>query len=427
MNDLKNHTDSRKPLPDWMPKAALWLIGLFPLVSLSLNHGGSTLYALLLLTALGYAWPEWRHLEREEKVLILAYVVLFAVALLSYVHVQEYANSYRRTSRVFRVMTIGVLFLFLHRARIEPGKPFLWGGAAAAVSVAIQAWYQVDIKHWGRAVGLYNSIILGDIAVLLAVVLVAALLTVVRNGWLRIGTGVAIICALLASALSLTRGGWVFLPVAALMLVIFFRQTIVRHRVTSLVAVAVLVIAGALAWHSGAIQKRVATTVSALETFQKNPAVFSSSGARLNLWRNSILIWEKNPIIGTGIGDFWHDNLKLIAEGRSWCTDPQFRGLGQPQSIYFSALATMGLLGLVTVLASLFILPYRFFLRHWREASSDWARFYALSGMLSVAGFAVFGLTEHWLGRNPFVNPYIFYVVTFAVSLSVRRLKEAGK
>ena len=127
MSESEQSIPVSRPLPSWATTVALWIIGLFPVVSFSFNHGGSTLYGLLLLMALFFAWPEWRYLERQEKFLVIGYLLLFAVAVLSFVHVQDWDNSFRRLSRIFRIATFGLLFMFLHRARVEPGKVLLFG------------------------------------------------------------------------------------------------------------------------------------------------------------------------------------------------------------------------------------------------------------------------------------------------------------
>lgn len=423
MSENEASFPASKPLPSWAAPVALWIIGLFPVVSFSFNHGGSTLYGLLLIVALFFAWPEWRYLERQEKLLVLGYVLLFAVAVLSFIHVQDWGNSFRRLARIFRIATLGIMFLFLHRARVEPGKALLLGLCAAVISAVFQVWYGTTFEHINRIVGLYNPEIFGDMSVLLAALLVAAIATVIHDWRLRVCISILALLALYAAARSLTRGAWIYVPVAGAILFWCFRATLLGKKRELAVILGLVIFLGVWIGHSdhGSVNNRIKQTVTSMKTFVRNPAVSTSVGERLNLWRNSVLIWENHPIIGTGIGDFKRDNQQLIAEGRSINTS--IGVYGHAHNIYFDSLATMGLIGLVTVIVAIVVLPFRFFLCHWRRAKEEWLRFYALAGMLTVAGFATFGLTEHWLGRNPFVNPYIFYVLTFAISLSVRNLK----
>ena len=235
--------------------------------------------------------------------------------------------------------------------------------------------------------------------------------------------GVLALFALYATARSLTRGAWIYVPVAGVIMFFCFRSMLLSRKRVLVLIMALIVLLGLWAYRSSSVADRIDQTFSSMETFARNPAVSTSLGERLNLWRNSVLIWENHPFIGTGLGDFKRDNQKLIAEGRS--INDSIGVYGHAHNIYFDSLATMGLLGLFAVIVAIVVLPFRFFLRHWRQAQGEWPRFYALGGMLSVAGFATFGLTEHWLGRNPFVNPYIFYVLTFAISLSVRNLSDS--
>ena len=52
-------------------------------------------------------------------------------------------------------------------------------------------------------------------------------------------------------------------------------------------------------------------------------------------------------------------------------------------------------------------------------------RFYALSGMATIIAFAVFGLTEAWLARNPFVRTYLMSILVFMSSIAVVKASKA--
>jgi hypothetical protein len=82
--------------------------------------------------------------------------------------------------------------------------------------------------------------------------------------------------------------------------------------------------------------------------------------------------------------------------------------------------------GLAVMIVALFLLPGRYFYTAFRSAQSREARFAALAGLLTIISFAVFGISEGWLSRNPFVNPYVVYLALFAASVSQSRSDVAA-
>jgi len=399
-------------------KLVLLLAALFPLVSVSLQSGGSIIYTLLVLPALVYAWPERKQLTSSEKRWLMAYLLLFAVAALSLIYTADIKLGVEKLERYLRLATLGMVYLFLRRMDVDTGRFFLLGVVAAAVSLAIQALYQTQYLHAVVATGLYHKIVFGDVAMLSVTIMLAAILTVARRPWHFLLLGLAMAAAVYASLMSATRGAWLLLPVVASVLIWLYRGKLGRRGWLAIV-VSFCLLAGALAlWQPKVIMKPMATGIHEIERYLNDPNKAGSWGARLEMWGNSIKIWRENPWLGTGLGDFRHDSKALVAEGES-----QNRAVaekyGHAHSIYFDALASLGGMGLLVLVLALFVLPWRHFSRHWRQAAEPWQRFYALSGLLTVVAFAEFGLTEGWTSRNPFVNPYIIYIAVFASSLAV--------
>ena len=53
------------------------------------------------------------------------------------------------------------------------------------------------------------------------------------------------------------------------------------------------------------------------------------------------------------------------------------------------------------------------------------AEAYTLAGLVCVMAFALFGLVEGWLGRNPFINPYVVYLSLFtAAAMAAEKSSE---
>jgi len=407
----------------WPQRVVLLLAALFPLVSVSLHSGGSSLYALLVLPALFYAWPERKHLTPEEKRWLLAYVLLFAIAALSLLYVVDQKIGVEKLERYLRLATLGLVYLFLRRMKVEAGRLFLLAVVAASFSLAIQAWYQINIQQQDVATGLYHKIVFGDMAMLAVTIMLAALLTVADRPWHFMVIGVAMVAAVYASLMSATRGSWLLLPVLAVLLAWLYRSKVSRRGWITALMVVVITAAALAVLQPRVIMAPMEKGIQGIQTYLKDPTKTTSWGARLEMWGNSIKIWKENPWLGTGVGDFQHDSKELVAEGLSENRQVA-EHYGHAHSIYFDALASIGAVGLLVLIITLFILPWRHFSRHWKEAATPWQRFYALSGLLTVVAFAEFGLTEGWTSRNPFVNPYIIYIAVFAASLAVANIRH---
>jgi len=402
----------------WPQRIVLLLAALFPLISVSVHSGGSILYTLLVLPALFYAWSESKHLTKEEKRWLLAYLLLFALAAFSQLYVADQKVGVEKLERYLRLATLGLVYLFLRRMKVDAGRWILLSVVAAAFSLAVQAWYQIHVEHRGLAVGLYHKIVFGDMAMLTVTIMLAAMLTVASRLWHFVFMGLAMAAAVYASLMSETRGSWLLMPVLAVVLAWLYRGRISR-RGWGVATMAVVLLIGTLAvWQPRVIMAPMERGIQGIQTYLKDPTKATSWGARLEMWGNSIKIWQENPWLGTGVGDFQHDSKALVAEGVSENRLVAER-YGHAHSIYFDALASMGAIGLLVLVFALFILPWRHFSRLWLEAAAPWQRFYALSGLLTVVAFAEFGLTEGWTSRNPFVNPYIIYIAVFAASLAV--------
>lgn len=402
------------------------LVALFPVISLSVPSGCSTLYTLLALIALFRCWPEWRNIGREEKSLLAGLGLFFLVAALSLVQTTDMANGLERLERIFRLTSLGLLFLLFRRFRVDAGAPFMFGLLLATLSLAVQTGYEYFYLGKGLVQGIYYKIAFGDLAMLIAALFLAAAMTLGKRGvWLGLllmGSLVAFVASLLSEA----RGAWLFLPFLLVLLAWLYRAQISRRLI---VGCAVAMLAGVLLLvvaRPAFLFAPVAAAISNIQQFIDDPQPYSSVGARLNLWYNSLQIWWQHPWFGTGLGDFEHDNRALVAAGLSMSTAVE--RYGHAHSIFFDALATMGGVGLLAMVTALFILPFRYLHRQWSRGAGREARFHALAGMFTVVAFAAFGLSEGWLSRNPLVNPYTVYLslLLAGASLHGSQTKPAG-
>jgi len=313
------------------------------------------------------------------------------------------------------------MYLLLKKYQLEMGKMFLLGLLIAPIALLGQGFYQIQALGFPSAVGAYNSIIFGDVSMLIVVITVCALLTVSQK-WHHYLLGVLVVCmALSASVISGTRGAWILLPVALVWFLWIKRKSLGLKSLMLVMLLGVLLLLGAGNLHT--VKSRVNIAIQQYQSYLENPAKMSSIGERLEMWQDSITIWKARPLLGSGIGDFKNDRLQLFKNGQS--------NLGvdydHAHNIYFDILATAGLTGLFGMLIFMQIIPFQMFYSFWIKEHDPWVKFYALSGMTAIIAFAVFGLTEGWLARKPFVHTYIMCLLVFMSSIAIVKGEEKEK
>lgn len=399
----------------WSERLFQALAAAFPFISVSIPSGGSAVYTLFALVGLFLGWSTLRESGRTERQWWFALLMLFVLASVSLAYSADLENGVQRLERFFRLATIALVIAVMVRWRVVSSRLFIFGLMAAALSMFVQTLYEIHWLKHGYAEGLYHKIIFGDIAILLAVLLFAAVITLV-HGRLRLFVALCVFMALYASIMSATRGAWLVLPFAAATLVWLYRQRVDRRIWIIIGGAMVVVVALIVLLRPPSVVIPIERGVQELRLYVSDPTQNTSWGDRLNMWRNAAIIWWHNPLIGTGIGDFSHDNRELVAQGRSLSGD--VAQYGHAHSIYFDTLATLGIVGLLIMIAALFLLPARYFYQGWQQARDGQSRFAALGGLLTVVSFAVFGISEGWLSRNPFINTYIVYLALFAATLA---------
>jgi len=270
------------------------------------------------------------------------------------------------------------------------------------------------------AEGAYHKIIFGDIAMILALIIVAAMLTLEKQMWYYFIGVAAVCCALYASLLSQTRGSWLLFPVALFGLLWLFRQRISRRGWLLAISASIAIFAVLAGGLNNPVQRHIHLGIEEIKAHLEDPSHISSWGERVNMWSDSITIWKASPILGTGLGDFEGDSAQLIADNISHLSKPYRHA----HSVYFDALATLGLFGLLGLVVCIFCVPLYMFYYFWNDCKAESLKFYSLSGLIVVVGFAVFGLTEGWLSRSAMVKAYLIFLLVFMSSIANGMAKQ---
>lgn len=385
----------------------------FPIVALIVPDAGSAIFATLAVTGLIFGWPASSELTRTERRLLLGFALFVAVSLLALLNTDDYIRALNKLERTARILAIIPIYLLFRRVDVFAAPIFMLGTAIGCVLMGTLAIVQVGLLDMARASGAYHKISFGDTAALFAAISVAGAVFLARPRpfrWLLLSCAV---CGGLASALSGTRGAWLFaLCIAGVWLVLYRRRVTHAHWVVA----AIVILIGALLYPVAAplrMQARIGEGIAELAAYPALPTRHPSWGARLDMWRDSLTMFESQPVIGVGMGDYMLERAQLMDTGAARPSNHH----SHAHSAYFDALATTGALGFTALLGCLILGPLFIAFIRWRRAPDGVAQWMALCLLTTVIAFAVFGLSESWLSSSPLTNVYCLSVVVFLSGL----------
>ena len=134
----------------------------------------------------------------------------------------------------------------------------------------------------------------------------------------------------------------------------------------------------------------------------------TSVGQRLELWRAAWRLFLNHPWLGIGTGAFRMDMQKLINAG----VIAPFVGIyDHPHNDYLDALSSRGLLGFAALLVIL-LLPTGRFLQAIRSPVRA-THAVGMAGVLTVAGFAIYALTDTIFLHSMMITWYVIYIALF--------------
>jgi O-antigen ligase len=296
----------------------------------------------------------------------------------------------------------------LSRADLKLFKYLLAGAVVSGPLYLSIALVSIAERPDHPAVGGYHHITFGDMAMLGAMFMTTVLVTMKTSKVMKIVLVISIVCLLYASILSTARGAWLAMPFClSLLLGVGIHQGMIKLR-TILVVLLMLGVAVVVSPARHIISSGVHEAADDIEVFQSGEKEMTSVGSRLGMWHVAVNIWKKHPVIGTGPGDF---DLEMQASSDEGLYEELFAH-SSAHNIYFQALATTGTIGFVIMCFALVALPFRLFYR----ANKGKVNVAAVSGMVAITAFAVFGLTESWMLRSPVIAVYVMYFVTLATS-----------
>lgn len=330
-------------------------IFLFPVAGNSVRSWSSALFTLIVLLAL--ATRPWKGvvMQNWEKWVLALFVALFAVMMLSNV-----VNGWEhRQTREFGVQVRYLAFVPVYFLFRRYDDSLLWlvrGTVFAAAMLLLQAIYEIVGNGGWRVAGIYGPGLYATQALLFATVLFFALRDQRLSSWSRGVIVVALVAALLGLLLSGSRSTYLTLvAVLAIGPLVFL-----SWRKTLLIYVAGTTTLVVCYFSVGVFHDRVLSGLDEIQVYAAlsdpvHESRHGSVGQRLEMWRTAWMIFQDNPVLGVGRGNFPVAAAKYVEAG---VAHPQSAGHPHPHNGYLEFLVSNGSVG-VALLLALLIYPYR--------------------------------------------------------------------
>ncbi len=388
------------------------LILLFPLGMGLVEHYSAGIFGITVILSFFILGRKWTFPEKSVRSIFFAFGILFFAALLSLLNVEDFNAAGRRLEKFLFLFYAIPLYLSIRKSKINLLKPLTIGLLLSGPIMFSVAIYSVHVMELPRAKGYYNPIVFGDMAILVALLLLTVLCSGYVSSWFKYLTLLSMSGALYASILSGSRGAWLAVPVVGLFLLIILRKQLSSNK--KVIAIGILVISAVIIPNYERIESGMNRNELNMKSFLTGGSLIKGDSIRSMLWQQSIELWKEHPFIGVGVGDFRLQVKKNIANKHTKLQ----RSYGHAHNIFLDTLATTGMFGLLACVVGLFVLPARFFFSSIKRSSDNSVRTAALSGIVLIFCFAIFGLTEGWLARSTMLTTYLFLMIILLSAVS---------
>jgi len=373
------------------------MVLLAPATTLIVRGGTGYCFFLLLAIALfaGFSKP----FRLKGGLLVTAYPWYTAAMLcfMVYLPLQQAIEGYylpREFDGLSRLALSLPIFLLLVNLPVRYLKALGWGCALGAIGAglwAVDSNLHMTINDLNRLGNDYtNPIPYGNTALLLG------FLSVMTMRWddypsvlvKRVGIAIKLLGlagGVYASYLSGTRGGWLAIPLFLVLCSLNFGW--IRRRRHWLAALLVAVVAMSALLASPLGRERVMATRSDLVMLSEGSGAYKSIGARLQLWRASIHLFEAHPLLGPGKGHLEASLKEMANPGEV----PGFIVNQRAHSEFFSTISELGAVGVVC-LALLYFGPLLYFVRYRKSPQRDVSTA-AYCGIAVSGSVIIFGLS----------------------------------
>lgn len=346
-------------------------------------------------------------LLRSEVVVLMTAAAIFTTIILSnLINGWDYPQT-----KGLGVYVRWLMFIPIYLCIRYYRDSFLWlagGTAVASVVLLNQCLAELAFLDASRAQGVYDSPgLIGVQSLVFFITLFGALKLNRTDRRLSVVYWIGLSSALVCLILSGSRSTYILsLALGFVLIVVFYKP---KRLAFPLIILVIVTLSGYLG--SDFIASRVNSALLEIRDYitLENPAKVShaSVGARLEMWKVSILIAKEAPTFGVGWRNFQSRAQPFSDQG---LVSPSASEHPHPHNTYFEFLVTTGVVGLLLLV---------FFLIYSARIASESAKFEPVIGnvfYVFVLAFAINAINEG--GAFIYGNALSFFLIYFAVLLA---------
>lgn len=363
-------------------------------ISVFFSQSGIDIFGLisLLLLLIWRFSPGYRPARQLPQSLIIIAAIFLLNRFISALISTNRADGLRELVKYWEILLGGLLFTcpMSNKNRMKIIAVFLLGAFFSGLTGIFQH-YGMLFKTAERADGNTHPIYYAGILAFpcaSAIMLLLSRDSFGKSLWRRLLIMAGILASLGGIVFSQSRGVWV--AVFASCLIILFLYDRRKARIFIFSAVPALILIFSL---SGELRQRATSIITSIYSEDYR----GSTGNRLELWKGALMIYEKAPVFGTGVGGWDAAINRLIAEGRIKPVPVRC----EAHNMFLQTLSTQGTVGFIILMAFIFIL-IRWGKREIMDHGGIGGYIIIWSTLLVIIG----GLTENCIGLSKYLAAY---------------------
>lgn len=392
------------------------LIGLFFILALPLKISYSLIQILLAVSGIVLLVPHIKsrtfNLDKADKWLIASFVFYFTLCVISFMTHKGKFSELDLPSRAVLTLPILAVLYKKHIQQVWILYAILAGGIVAGVVSIIQVFgFDLD-KPFPKTMHIQA----GDMAMSLAMFSFCALFYfhAQKQRLLTVTCLISGLLAMIASFLTTARGAWIGVPAVLAAIFLLNRKNLSKWVVTS---VLLITLSGGF-FAKETIYQRYLEAKSDISAYVDRSNTSTSVGARFDMWKSSLLGIQEKPLFGWGLEGVKEMRKQHFEQGK---ISQYASGFAHAHNQYLHDTATRGVLGLIALLAILFV-PLSSFWRNVRQAApNSLAHLWGVLGITHILLMMSYFLTQAFLSHNSGV---MFYFTVTLIFLGLQKTAQ---
>lgn len=389
------------------------LMGLFFILILQFKLSYSLIPILLALSGIGLLIPHIKnrsyHLAKMDKWLIAAFGCYFLLFIISIIVHKGKVSEVDLASRALLALPILAVCYKNSIKHLWIIYAILIAGIGAGITSMVQVFGFELVRPFPKIMHIQA----GDIAMSLAMFSFCTLFYFYTQQQ-RIAMYLSLIAglfALIASFLTTARGAWIGVPFVLIVIFWLNRKSLSKWLISG---VLFITLAGSI-FTSDKIHQRYLDAQNDINAYVDGSNKSTSVGARFDMWKSAVLGIQEKPFFGWGIQGVKVMRKQHFSEGK---ISQYAASFGHAHNQYLHDASTRGILGLIALLATLFV-PLILFWKGLKQAAPhSLAYLWGVLGVTHILLMMSYFLTQAFLSHN---SGAIFYFITTVIFLGLQR------